>query len=215
MELEPLDAFLAELKANNDKAWMDENRARYAALRDEFVELVDRVIAGVAEVDPEVRLADARNAVFRINRDIRFAADKSPYKTNFSAAISPGGRSVARPLYYVQLGADESIVAGGLYFPESALLHQVRQYIARHPRKADALLRHPELARRFGGLDTERMLVRMPRGYDAGSELLRYRSFTVSAPLATLSGDPTDEIVDSLRAMKPLIEWLRAALRTV
>ena len=213
MNLPRLQAFLTELKFNNTREWFDAHRSEYQTLREEFIEFMAGVLAGVAEDDPDVSEIRARDTLFRINRDVRFAHDKSPYKASFSAAISPGGRHSSLPLYYVQIGADESFVAGGIYGPPPADVAIIRAYIGRFPAKADALLSHPQLHSEFGGLATESLLKRFPNGFERVSELLKYRSFTVSAPLDTLTPDELSaHVVQKCRAMQPLHAWLREAL---
>ena len=213
LNLPRLQAFLAELKFNNEKAWFGAHRSEYQALREEFIDFMAGVIAGVAVTDPGVADIRARDTLFRINRDVRFAHDKSPYKTSFSAAISPGGRHSSLPLYYLQLGADESFVAGGIYGPPPADVAIIRAYIERYPAKADALLNEASLQTEFGGLSAGDMLKRFPGGFEQVSELLKYRSFTVSAPLdAPNSDDLSAQVIRKCAAMRPLHGWLREAM---
>ena len=213
MNTQALNEFLTELKFNNEKTWFDANRSRYQALRDEFTDFLTGVIAGLAEFDPAVGSVQPKSAMFRINRDVRFAHDKSPYKTNFSAAISPGGKQSSLPLYYLQLGADVSVVAGGIYAPPPTDLAIIRAYIERYPGKAEALLADPELQGAFGGLATAGMLKRFPKGFGEASELLKYRSFTVGSPLDTAQGDDLARLViRKCAAMRPLHDWLREAM---
>lgn len=218
LNLPALHAFLTELKFNNEKSWFDANRSRYQSLRQEFIAFMGSVIQGVARTDPTVQGVRAQDTLFRINRDVRFAHDKSPYKATFSAAISPGGRHSTLPIYYLQLGADESVVAGGVYQPQPADLRIVRDYIQRYPGKADALLAHEGLTESFGGLGRESMLKRFPQGYGEGSELLKFRSFTASAPIDLAlfdladAGDLSASLVRKYADMQPLHAWLREAL---
>ncbi|WP_424951079.1 DUF2461 domain-containing protein [Deinococcus sp.] len=213
LNLPALNAFLTELKFNNSKAWFDENRGRYGLLRQEFISFMDEVIAGVAVNDPSVTAVRAQDTLFRINRDVRFTQDKAPYKTSFSAAISPGGRHSSLPVYYVQIGPDESFVGGGVHVPPPDDLRVIRDYIERFPGKADALLEHPALARSFGGLAKEGVLQRFPRGFGEASELLKFKSFTVSADFeAVAQQDLVAFIAGKCGAMQPLHAWLREAL---
>ena len=213
LNLPALYAFLTELKFNNSKDWFDANRSRYRSLRQEFIAFMGDVIQSVAHTDPTVEGVRAQDTLFRINRDVRFAHDKSPYKTTFSAAISPGGRHTALPLYYLQLGADESLVAGGVYQPQAADLRIIRDYIQCYPARADALLTYKALAESFGGLGRSGMLKRFPRGYGEGSGLLKFRSFTVSAATDLAeAGDLSAFVVQKCADMQPLHAWLREAL---
>ena len=218
LNLPALHAFLTELKFNNSKDWFDANRGRYQSLRQEFIAFMVGVIQGGARTDALVEGVRAQDTLFRINRDVRFAHDKSPYKTTFSAAISPGGRHSTLPIYYLQLGADESLVAGGVYQPQPADLRIVRDYIQRFPDRAGALLAHEGLTESFGGLGREGILKRFPQGYGEGSELLKFRSFTLSAAIDLAlfdhkgAGDLSAFVVRKCADMQPLHAWLREAL---
>ncbi|MCB0846293.1 MAG: DUF2461 domain-containing protein, partial [Bacteroidetes bacterium] len=95
-------AFFEELARNNTKEWFDQNRSRYEkSVKKPFYAFVERMIDLISEDDPAVMITP-KDAIFRINRDIRFSNDKTPYKTNFSAVVSPGGR--------------KEMVTPGLYF---------------------------------------------------------------------------------------------------
>ena len=213
LNLPTLNAFLTELKFNNSKAWFDENRGSYQVLRQEFVSFMNEVITGVTRIDPSVAAVRAQDTLFRINRDVRFAKDKAPYKTIFSAAISPGGRHSSLPLYYIQIGPDESFVGGGVHFPQPDDLRVIRDYIERYPEKANTLLEHPVLTQSFGGLAREGVLQRFPRGFGEASELLKFKSFTVSADFeAVAQHDLVAFVIDRCQAMQPLHAWLREAL---
>ncbi|NJK45105.1 MAG: DUF2461 domain-containing protein [Pleurocapsa sp. SU_196_0] len=215
MRLRDLTQFLIELSFSNSKLWFDANRDRYTTLRLEFIEFVEALLQGVSRFDQGVKGVNAKDCLFRINRDTRFSNNKNPYKTHFSAAIGAGGRHTKLPMYYVQIGAEESFTAGGVWMPETTQLATIRRFIAVHPKKADALLNNKTLLETFSGLDTDHVLSRLPKGFSEGSELLKYKSFTVSRPFDALEFD-TDEllehVVSSFAAMQPLHKWLREAL---
>jgi uncharacterized protein (TIGR02453 family) len=213
MNLERLTQFLIELDFSNTKTWFDAHRSEYQALKLEFIDLVQHLIDGIAVFDKSVSGVSAKNTLFRINRDTRYSHNKNPYKTHFSAAIAAGGRHSRLPIYYLQLGIENSVLAGGIYLPESEDLTALRRFISQHPKKADGLLKNKHLLETFGGLDTEHVLSRFPKGFEAGSALLKHKSFTVSHnfdPLETT--DLLGFVLEYFCAMQPLHQWLRDAL---
>ena len=215
MNLKKLTQFLIELEFSNSKAWFDQNRPRYLELRLEFIDFVTEVIAGVSSFDASVKGIRAKDCLFRINRDVRFSQNKNPYKTNFSAALSAGGRHSSYPIYYVQLGIENSITAGGIYAPPNDQLALIRRFIERHSKKADALLRNKALLEEFGGLDKDAILSRFPKGFPSGSELLKYKSFTASSAFDALelgSAGVLKEVVTKCAKMQALHKYLREAL---
>ena len=218
MDFPELIAFLSGLAMHNEKPWFEEHRSRYEQLRSEWLSFVGQVIAGTSQFDPSVDIVSPKDALFRINRDIRFSADKRPYKTTFSAAICPQGRNSGLPSYYFQINeGGVLLIAGGVYMPAPPILGQIRQYIAEHPERVAAVLADPAFATVFGTIDGER-LKRPPQGYDEqtpGIEFIKLKSFTAGIEPAGWLGrgdDLAGEIVAAFRAMYPLIRWLREAL---
>jgi uncharacterized protein (TIGR02453 family) len=215
MNLERLTQFLIELKFNNSKTWFDAHRDEYQALRLEFITFIEQLIESVSRFDSSIGGINAKDTLFRINRDTRFSNNKEPYKTSFSAALAAGGRHSNLPIYFVQLGAEESFVAGGVYLPAAPQLAALRRFISVHPKKANALLEHKILLEHFGGLDAEHLLKKLPKGFFKGSELLKYKSFTVSKSFDALELDAARaqaQVVSSFQRMQPLHAWLREAL---
>ena len=84
--------FFKELAGNNNKEWFDLNRKRYfKEVKDPFHHFIEDLIAAVQKEDSNVNIAP-KDAIFRINRDVRFSKDKTPYKLQVSAIISKGGK---------------------------------------------------------------------------------------------------------------------------
>jgi uncharacterized protein (TIGR02453 family) len=215
-----LIAFLSALALHNNKPWFAEHRPTYERLRDEWLGFVGQVIDGTSRFDPSVGIVSPKDALFRINRDGRFSADKRPYKTTFSAAICPQGRSSGLPAYYFQISeAEVLLIAGGVHMPAPPILGQIREYIAEQPERLAAVLADPTFAAVYGTIEGER-LKRPPQGYDEqtpGIEFIKLKSFTAGfepegwlarADNLTLAS----EIVAAFQALFPPIRWLREAL---
>jgi uncharacterized protein (TIGR02453 family) len=212
-----LVAYLQELALNNNKTWFDAHRAEYTALREEFTALVGEIVGRVALVDPAVEHLRPGDCIFRINRDVRFARDKRPYKTQFSAIICPQGRSTNLPGYYFHINeAAELMAGGGMYAPEPAQLATVRRFILAQPNRLDALLADPAFAA-LGGISGD-SLKRPPAGVPADAPhmatLLRKQYLGGGAvDVRTLEpGAVADWVVARFTAMAPFIQWLRDAL---
>ena len=124
--------FLRRLAANNDRAWFQANRAEYDELRALWAEDIDRIIRRMTLWEPGMATQTARTAAYRINRDIRFSPDKSPYKTFFSAAFSPFGRKSERAGYYLEMSPFAERhpgVYGGLWCVDRPVLNKLRHAI--------------------------------------------------------------------------------------
>src|SRR4051812_46266391 len=103
--------FLEELRFNNNKTWFDENRKRYDQARAYVEELVTDVIAHFAPVE-DLGKTTTKECIFRINRDVRFSKDKTPYKLNMGALIGKGGRKTEERSYYINTEPGNSFIAG-------------------------------------------------------------------------------------------------------
>ena len=106
MDTAGLYTFLRELSVNNDRAWFTANKDRWESLRKGWMDDVDLLLARMSEWDPSLRHLSAKDCVFRIYRDVRFSANKSPYKTWVCAGINVHGRSSHEGGYYIQAGPD-------------------------------------------------------------------------------------------------------------
>lgn len=134
MHVRDLTQYLAELAENNNRAWFVMNKPRYDILRAEFLELVVRLIAQVSKFDPAIAGCNPKKALFRINRDMRFSHDKSPYKSYFSASITASGLKKPSqgggPAYYFHIDASGTLlIAGGEYMPPADRLRAIRQQV--------------------------------------------------------------------------------------
>lgn len=218
MNVRELVNYLQGLEANNHRAWFAMNKPAYDILRQEFTRLVAHLIEDVARFDPAVAGQDPRKAQFRINRDIRFSRDKSPYKTHFSAVIAPGGKKDPGSHYYFHVDhAGKVLVAGGCYMPPAHILAAIRQQIVTCPDDFSRLLRHRRLWQHFGAFADEGRLARPPRGFAPDAphiEYLKQKSFIVwtETTVAAMDGAALRKhIASTFRQALPLVAWLREA----
>lgn len=218
--------FLRRLTRNNSKEWFESHRAEYeAAVRDPMRALVEEMDVRLATLAPEL-LGDPRRSIFRIHRDVRFSADKSPYKTNAACQFyhQDAGRGAGRDAegagagLYFQLAQGDSFVAGGLWMPPRPALDKIRGAIADRHDELEEIVENPVFRRRFKQLDEEATLKRLPRGYQEGhpaERWLRYRSFTVTRALSErelLGRNLPGTLARDFAAMIPLVRWLNGAI---
>src|ERR1700709_683437 len=100
--------FLKDLKKNNNKPWFDTNRNKYEDAKKDFAEFIQSVIDKYGKKDNSIKELKAKDCTFRINRDIRFAKDKTPYKSNMGASINRGGKKSIYAGYYFHCEPGES-----------------------------------------------------------------------------------------------------------
>lgn len=210
--------FIKELKKNNNKPWFDANRKKYEAAKADFVSWVEILIAAIAKFNPAVASLKAKDCTFRINRDIRFSKDKSPYKTNMGAYINPGGKKINTPGYYFHCEPGQNFAAGGLYIPEPAVLAKVRQEIDYNFDEWKKIIGSKTFKKYFPKIDGIEVLSRPPKGYSDDNpaiEFLKMKSYIVSRPLddkELTSKTLVKEAAKTYEAMKPMIDFLNNAM---
>lgn len=149
--------FFKELAGNNHKDWFDENRKRYeTVVREPFKVFIGDLIKALSLNDPELNI-EPKNAIFRINRDIRFSKDKTPYKLNNSAILSSKGRKDKNhPGIYIELGPEKLAFYGGIYMPDSKQVQRLRSFFNAHSRELENLLETDDFKSNFGVLHGEK-----------------------------------------------------------
>jgi uncharacterized protein (TIGR02453 family) len=218
--------FFRGLKRRNERPWFEAHREAYERhVRGPMRALVEDMDVRLARFAPEI-VGDPKRSIFRIHRDIRFSTDKSPYKTHVAAWFyhRDASRKVGQDGeggsagFYVQVAPGASFAGGGIWMPPRPALQRIRQAIARDPRGFARVAGAPTLQRRFGGLDTEAALTRMPRGYvehHPAAHWLRLQSFTAGRALsdAEATGSRLATLLEQdFRALVGLVRWINRAL---
>ena len=212
--------FLQELKTNNSKEWFDANRKRYEKVKNDYLCLAAALLESMKKIDPALEMLTAKDCIFRINRDIRFSADKSPYKTSLGIVLQPGGKRMSRAAYYFHIEEGASFAGGGLWMPESALLQKVRKEIHYFFPDLTEIIGKPDFKKYYGDLDIEegQKLSRPPKGFDAADpaiEYLKLKSFTTSSAISDdllTSESLINDISIRLEALKPFIQFINRGL---
>ena len=209
----PILNFLDNLAQNNAKAWFDAHRADYDSARGVFEGFIDYLIDELRTSD-NLQGLSVRDCIFRFYRDLRFSRDKSPYHTNFSAIIGPGGRKALEQGYYISIEPHgRSMIAGGLHMPTPQQLDRFRQAIDRHAATFKRITGDPAFVEQFGKIDGERLKT-APKGYDRAHpeiELLQLKEVVAIhqlTDLEVLAGDFADKVLVVCRAMKPFLNYL-------
>jgi uncharacterized protein (TIGR02453 family) len=212
--------FLRELTQNNAREWFMANKARYER------DVRAPMLRFITDFGPPLKsisahfVADARPAggsLFRIHRDVRFARDKSPYKTMAAAQFRhESGRDVHAPGFYLHLGPGEVFAGAGLWHPDSPTLAKVRDAIVATP---DAY-RRAMSGRAFRALCVPggESLKRSPQGYDLGHPLiedLKRKDFVVTTAFderIACAADFLDRFAEACRAAAPFNRFLTRAV---
>ncbi len=212
--------FLKDLELNNNKPWFEENRKKYEATKGDMEALVGNLIPAIAAFDAPIGALQVKQCTFRINRDVRFSKNKSPYKNNMGADFSAGGKKAAEPGYYFQFQPGKSFAGGGFYMPAPPELAKVRQEIDYNFEEWKAILENKTFKKYFpAGLEGMDSLIRPPKGYDESNAAITYlkmKGFFVAKTIsdeAIQSKTLVKDIAKTFETMKPLIDFLNRAIQ--
>lgn len=171
--------FFRALAANNNREWFAAHRPAYDELRARWTAEIQRLIDAMAQYEPSFAHLQAKDCLYRINRNLRFSPDKTPYKTFFSALISPVGRHYDKAAYYVHAGIDENGLYAGLWSPETPVLKKLRHAIVDNIEEFNEIVENPEFAKEFPGWFGRRLKT-IPQGWPKDhpqAELLRLQEY--------------------------------------
>ena len=212
--------FFAELAQNNERNWFLAQKKHYEFVAKEpFLQLVDKIVASLADSEPDLSLIPSKQMLFRINRDVRFSKDKRPYKEHLSASIGRfGTKDKLYPGHYLQLSAHESFMAGGAYFfEEKETLLRVRRFIADNAEEFRTLINDDNFKAKWGEMKGEKNK-RMPEEFKEALEyqpLIANTQFYWSANIEAkwaLKPNFVDILRGYFEAAQPLNAFLRRAI---
>ncbi len=204
--------FLRELAQHNEKAWFDAHREQYKQARAAFEGLVADLIHHFEPVD-DLGNVTPQECMFRINRDVRFSKNKSPYNSHMSAALARGGRKSEGRSYYLQIAPGASFIAGGVYDPDKAALDNIRKHLVMDARPFRKIINAPNFVRYFGAIQGD-TLKTAPSGYDKQHpevDLLRHKQFLAVHTLSNAdvtAKEFVSHVIDVCAALKPFIIYL-------
>lgn len=206
--------FLETLKENNNREWFTENKAWYERARMDFEGLVAEIIKNLAAFEPEIGHINPKKCIFRIYRDTRFSADKTPYKTNFGAVFQSNFKEKASG-YYLHLSPEECFLSCGFYMPQSEQLKKIRKGIYDDFEMFQEIMNEKQFKKEIGDLNRDdNMLQRIPNGFDKNhpaAEYMKLKHFYVMKAVKkeqVLSEDFASYATKIYKIMKPLSEFL-------
>jgi len=217
MEKTTID-FLKKLKINNNKVWFEENRKNYELAKADMEKLVQQVIAALSQMDIRYGELTAKQCMFRINRDVRFSKDKSPYKTNLGAGFSIGGKKSTGAGFYLHIEPEHSFIGGGLWMPPADALKKIRQEIDYQSKDFLQIIENNNFVKCFSGLSEEDALKNAPKGYENDHPMLRFlrlKSFVATHPLKdseVLDKNNLQTIMENVKCLSPLIAFINKAM---
>ncbi|WP_310991966.1 DUF2461 domain-containing protein [Aequorivita marina] len=206
--------FLLKLKENNNREWMQENKKEYLANEKELKLFY-------AEIERRLNITDeiAKVKLFRINRDIRFSKNKTPYNSHRSVSFSRAGAH-RRGGYYLRLESGNSYMAGGFFAPEPADLLRIRKEFEVDASEIREILAQPDFKKSFGTFMQHNAVKTAPRGFnkeDKNIDLIRLKSFTLRHNFTdeeVFSSDFADKLIYHYSLLRPFFNYMSDVLTT-
>lgn len=210
--------FLVDLRLNNDRIWFNNNKDYYLGAFRAFEEFINEMIPVIKEFDPEIEVTSAKECLFRIYKDVRFSANKDPYKTNFGAHIVNGGKKSPFAGYYIHFEPDNSFIGGGIYMPQPDILLKLRTYILNHGEEFLSIIDSEIFKRAFGTLMDEKLKT-APRGFPKDHphiSLTYYKSYAVGHNISNemwFESDQIDKFAEIFKIQHGFNSFLNNALK--
>lgn len=171
--------FLEKLRANNNKEWMDANRKWYRSLRNDFIHWLDDLDYGISQLHGDYCPTPGKKGINRINNNLMYHPHKPIYKDHFGAVLD---KAPHRADFYIELGLDHCLLAGGFWRPDPRTLASIREGIDYNGEELVELLERPSFKKIFGGLYRDEKLAQAPKGFSREHpfiELLKHKTFAV------------------------------------
>lgn len=214
--------FLEDLKENNNRDWFQANKPYYEEYKKEYHRLIAEFLEEMAPHDESLRTLEPKKCAFRINRDIRFSKDKSPYKTHMGIWMTTDQNRGNAPGYYVHIEKGGSFIAAGLHVPETPDLKKIRKEIAYFYEDLEEIFADKDFKKIYPDFDRNESnsLKTAPKDYEKDHpaiEFLKLKSFTVTQKLddkSLLEKDFVKKTAKKLIVAKPLNDFLTRGLNT-
>lgn len=214
--------FLEDLKNNNHRDWFQANQDRYESYKQDYRNTVEEFLNVMKPLDENLEQLEFKDCSYRINRDIRFSKDKTPYKTHMGIWMCEGKKNTNLAGYYVHIEPESGFAGGGLYMPEAGELKKVRREIDGFYEELEDILNDPDFKKVYGSLDTDEGMVlkSAPKDFDKNHpaiELLKFKTFLATAKISKkelLSKTFVQDTSEKLIVLKPLVAFLNRALST-
>lgn len=207
--------FLRTLKANNNREWFEEHRTEYNQLREEFFKLIEDIKFGSIQFDKSFEFYNPKKVAYRINRDLRFSKDKSPYKAEFGALFAPNKQEKENG-YHFHIDYEGKLhIGAGAYLPEKEALARIKRKIVEDPETFLEIIYNKEFDKVYGGLSEEFSYKKIPPEFIDNFELSEYLklkgffAFKVFEMKEYKNQNIAEFISDKFRIASDLVKYLK------
>lgn len=220
--IKDLYAFLRDVQSNNNRQWFAQHKDRYDDLRAMWMEDLDRLICHMTQWEPDMSTQSAKTSAYRFYRDTRFSKDKSPFKTFFSALLSPYGRKSTKAAWYLHMGPfpntySGSGIYGGYWCAETPVLKKLRHAIVDNIEEWEDIVNAPDMLKYFPGWCGDRLKT-TPQGWPKDhpmADILKLKEIGKFSPMTEqmfIRDDWPEVASQRMKILKPLIDFLNYSM---
>lgn len=205
--------FLNNIAENNNREWFHANKKDYELVKIEFESFCSEILTGLSKFQEDLHNTTAKSCILRINRDIRFSLDKSPYKQYLGAGFGPGGKSSGKVDFYLQIQPNESFLGGGMWSPTSIQLANFRQEIDYNPSNLKKIIEKEDFVKYFNEIHGEKVK-NAPKRYSTDHpniDLLSYKQLFFVHKYSdekVLKKDFYETVIEGCQLLKPYLDYL-------
>lgn len=213
--------FLSNLKLNNSREWFEQNRDLYENYRSDILQLTENLLKELSKIDNAILQAnlDPKKCLTRVNRDLRFSKDKTPYKNYVLIVFNKNYPQPNKAGYFIHIEPENCSVGGGVWQTTPEYLKKIRQEIDYSFTAFNKIITTSEFQKTFpNGIQGVGKLKKMPYGYDEtnqANELLKLKGFCTKEPLndkVLTSKDCIKTVMDFFKTTKPIIDYINKAI---
>ena len=205
--------FLQKLANNNNRDWFNKHKDLYLNEKENTTSFFNEVKLNLTAHDKIEKMK-----LFRIYRDVRFSADKTPYKPRFAAHFVRATKEL-RGGYYLHIEPKNSFLAGGFWKPNKEDLFRIRKEFEFDDDEIKQILNGKKFLQNFGNIEGESVKT-APRGFNKNHkaiDLIRMKQFVVTKKFSNnevLSSDFLPNIDSSFKTMRPFLDYMSYVLTT-
>lgn len=206
--------FLLDLKENNTRDWMQFHKKRYLKNEKTLKSFCQQIEIELNKIDMIDKLK-----IFRINRDVRFSKDKTPYNVHRSASFSRAGAQL-RGGYYLRIEPGNSMMGGGFFSPEPSDLLRIRKEFEMDDQEIRTILNDSKFKQTFGGFNTEYEVKTAPKGFSKehqAIDLIRKKAFFVTKPYTNIevtNAGFLEQLIVDYQLLRPFFDYMSDILTT-
>ena len=213
--------FLKELKKNNSKEWFEQNKIIYQDYKEDIISFTENLLSELAKIDSSIANANLvpKKCLTRVNRDLRFSKDKTPYK-NYVLVVfnknAPHGNTAG---YFIHIEPGNCMVGGGIWQTTPAYLKKIRQEISYSFEEINGIISSKQFQNTFpSGIQGQSKLKKFTDSSEKREEvieLLKMKGFCTKELLSDnvlTNADTVKNIINYFKTTKPLIEYLNKAI---